>query len=295
MHGTTGGLRTNATARLADLERRTPECQAWLRLLGQALRALDDPASGGRQQLAEPHPQSDGRLRSPAAPLFHERMLVVDARRLDRLMHDFVEAAGSPGGGAAGYAPSGDTAVQLVAAVLRHDRAAIDALAAPSGVDPAILETVAQLAAVTLLQPCVRGLSHQVPPSWSHGYCPFCGSWPLLAELRSLDRTRRLRCGRCGGDWRINVLRCAYCGEANHERLGRLVLDGRPETLTVETCFECLGYLKSVTTLQAIPPFELLLQDLETVELDLAALDRGFTRPAGDGFPLDLRVTVGSP
>lgn len=280
MHGTTGGLRTNATARLADLERRTPEWQAWLRLLGRAQRVLDDPATAPLAEL-----QSDGArgARSPAAPLLHERVLVVDTRRLDRLMRDFVETAGPEG-----------TAVPLVGAVLRHDRAAIDALAALAGVDPGILDTVGRLAAVTLLQPCVRGLHDQVPPSWSHGYCPFCGSWPLLAELRSLDRTRRLRCGRCGGDWRINVLRCAYCGEADHERLGRLVLDGRPETLTVETCFQCLGYLKSVTTLQAIPPFELLLQDLETVELDLAALDRGFARPRGDGFPLDLRVTVGS-
>jgi FdhE protein len=88
---------------------------------------------------------------------------------------------------------------------------------------------------------------------------------------------------------------CPYCGEKDHERLGALVLDGKPETLTVETCSRCLGYLKSVTTLQAIPPFELLLRDLETVELDVAALDRGYARPGGDGFPLDLGLAFGSP
>lgn len=288
MHGTTGGLRTNATARLADLERRTPEWQAWLGLLGQALRVLDNPARNA--PLAEIVSEEASGPPSASEPLLHGCVLVVDARRLDRLVHDFVASAGSLGG----YMPAGDAAVQMVAAVLRHDRAAIDGLAAAAGVDPGTLETIARLAAITLLQPCARLLRDQVPPTWPQGYCPICGSWPLLAELRSLDRTRRLRCGRCGGDWRINVLRCAYCGEANHERLGRLVLDGQPETLTVETCLECLGYLKSVTTLQAIPPFELLLQDLETVELDLAALDRGFARPRGDGFPLDLRVTVGS-
>jgi FdhE protein len=113
--------------------------------------------------------------------------------------------------------------------------------------------------------------------------------------MRSLDQTRRLRCGRCGSEWggRADWLSCAFCGEKNHDKLARLVLEGEPETLTVETCLECHGYLKSVTTLQPIPPFELLLQDLETVELDVAALERGFARPAGDGFPLDLRVTVG--
>jgi FdhE protein len=61
--------------------------------------------------------------------------------------------------------------------------------------------------------------------------------------------------------------------------------------VTVETCFHCLGYLKSVTTLQAIGSEELLLRDLETVEMDMAALDRGFVRPGGAGFPVELRLT----
>jgi FdhE protein len=47
-----------------------------------------------------------------------------------------------------------------------------------------------------------------------------------------------------------------------------------------------------VATLQGIPPFELLLQDLETVELDLVALDRGYRRPEKSGFPLDALVVA---
>lgn len=296
MHGTTAGLRTDSTARLADLERRKPECQAWLRLLGEALRALEDPAWSA--PLAAAEPDSTLGPRSAVEPLLHGRVLVADARRLSRLVHDLVKTASATGlvgaGTLAGYRPSADAAVQLVAAVLGPDHASIGGLATSAGVDPGALETVARLAAVPLLQSCGRLLRDQVPRSWSNGYCPICGSWPLLAELRSLERTRQLRCGRCGGDWRVAWLCCAYCGETDHERLGTLVLEGEPETFTVETCSQCLGYLKAITTLQAIPPFELLLRDLETVELDVAALDRGFARPGGDGFPLDLRVTVRS-
>jgi FdhE protein len=62
------------------------------------------------------------------------------------------------------------------------------------------------------------------------------------------------------------------------------------ERLNVETCASCRGYLKSVATLQAIPPFDLLLQDLETVELDLIALERGFGRPEECGFQLEVQV-----
>jgi ribosomal protein S27AE len=243
MHGTTASLRTGAAARLADLERRKPEWQAWLTLLRQALELLGDVTS---RVEGERSPSSD-------APLLHGRVLVVDGSVLDRL------------------------------GLLCGDR-----------VDSGALETIARLAATVLLQSVAPRLQKDVPASWSHGYCPVCGSWPVLAELRSLDRTRLLRCGRCGSEWGqlANWLSCAFCGERDHERLRKLVLEGEPETLTVETCLECHGYLKSVTTLQPIPPFELLLQDLETVELDVAALERGFARPAGDGFALDLRVTA---
>jgi len=270
MHGTTAGLRTGAATRLADLERRKPEWQAWLDLLRRALSLLGD--AGSRVQ-GERSPSAD-------APLLHGRVLVADGRALSRLVSELLEK----------------TTIQpgpLLTASLRGDRAAIDGFAAASGVESGALGTVARLATAVLLQSCAH-LQEQAPASWSHGYCPVCGSWPVLAELRSLDRTRRLRCGRCAGDWRVNWLSCAFCGETSHEKLGRLVLEGEPETLTVETCLECHGYLKSVTTLLPIPPFELLLQDLETVELDVAALERGFARPAGDGFTLDLRVTTGS-
>jgi FdhE protein len=76
----------------------------------------------------------------------------------------------------------------------------------------------------------------------------------------------------------VEPLWCSYCGERDHRKLGSLVLDGVGDTLKVDTCESCRGYLKSVATLQTIPPFELLLQDLETVELDLVALERGYER-----------------
>jgi FdhE protein len=70
--------------------------------------------------------------------------------------------------------------------------------------------------------------------------------------------------------------------------LGSLVTEDDSDMLKVETCAGCRGYLKSIATLQAIPPFELLLKDLETVELDLVALERGYSRPEGGGFDLEV-------
>ncbi len=183
-----------------------------------------------------------------------------------------------------------DTVALLLAAV-RQQRTEMGALAEAAGVDRGALTSVAHLAAFPLLQSCGRLLAEQVPHFWPHGYCPVCAAWPILAERRGLDRSRRMRCGRCAGEWEMQWLCCAYCGERDHERLGSLVPEGNGEMLKVETCSSCQGYLKSVATLQGIHPFELLLQDLDTVELDLVALERGFGRPEECGFALEVRVS----
>jgi FdhE protein len=141
-----------------------------------------------------------------------------------------------------------------------------------------------------LLRSSGHALQDQIPRHWPHGYCPVCAAWPILAERRGLDRSRRLRCGRCAGEWEIEWLICVYCGERDHRQLGSLVSEGDGERLKVETCASCVGYLKSIATLQAIPAFELLLRDLETVELDLVALERDYSRPEQNGFPLQVRV-----
>jgi FdhE protein len=291
MQRTRPGFRTDPAARLADLVRRRPEWRAWLRLLGDARRAIDD--AGWETPFSEAELAGDAST-SAGTPLLHGRTLEVDAIRSQRLLRRLASTAASEDAvGAAslrGYRPSRSDAVELLAAVVRQDRAAIEALADAARVDRGALAAVAGVASLPLLHSCARRLQDRLPRSWPHGYCPICAGWPTLSERRGLDRTRRLRCGRCGGDWQVQWLCCIYCGEREHERVGSLVLEEQGERLKVETCASCLGYLKSVATLQRIPAFELLLQDLETVELDLVALDRGYRRPQESGFTLDARV-----
>jgi FdhE protein len=92
------------------------------------------------------------------------------------------------------------------------------------------------------------------------------------------------------GDWHAEWLACPYCGNRDHTQLGALVSAESPETRKAETCKRCLGYVKSVTTLGPSEPVELAVLDLETLELDVAALEHGFHRPAGPGYRLGVRV-----
>ena len=75
--------------------------------------------------------------------------------------------------------------------------------------------------------------------------------------------------------------------------LGSLVGDEPRESRKIETCGACGGYLKSIATLRATPADALTLVDLDTVELDIAALEHGYVRPEEPGYRVRARV-VGS-
>jgi formate dehydrogenase maturation protein FdhE len=59
----------------------------------------------------------------------------------------------------------------------------------------------------------------------------------------------------------------------------------------VDACRRCRGYVKTLTRLQGSPPAGVHLDDLATVELDIAALEQRYERPGGTGYPLS--VTLG--
>jgi FdhE protein len=286
MRGTAAGLRTDPSARLADLESRLPEWHAWLELLGETERALGEGKWLEEIEPADTPPRQ--------APLLHRRNLRLDTTRARRLLDRLVTIASHADLEGArslrSYQGSRDETVRLMSAAVRQDQDVIAAIARQWGLHPGAFASVIHLAALPLLRSCAAALQDQIPRHWPHGYCPICGAWPTLAERRGLDRSRRLRCGRCAAEWEMEWLLCVYCGERDHHRLGSLIPDESGELLKVETCATCQGYLKSVATLQAIPPFELLLQDLETVELDLVALDRGYVRPEESGFPLEVTM-----
>ncbi len=176
----------------------------------------------------------------------------------------------------------------LFEAAVSQDSERLDDLARSGRDDRGVLRGLAPIIAMPVLQACRSAWADRVSPAWTSGYCPICGSRPALAEFRRLNGRRHLRCGRCGGDWRAEPLRCPFCGERDHEHLGSLV---SPETLEreqIEICDGCGTYIKTITTLAPIRRDHVVLQDLATVLLDVAAAGHGYQRPE----PRKRRVAV---
>jgi FdhE protein len=118
---------------------------------------------------------------------------------------------------------------------------------------------------------------------WERGYCPTCGSAPLLGEFRGLEQTRWLRCGWCAAEWEFPRLACPFCGNREHQQLGHIHVEGEENRYRAATCDACRGYVKMLATLDVLPPLRLLVADLATIHLDLAAAERGYLSDPGEG------------
>ena len=265
--------------RLAQARRDNPEAEVWLGLLAAA---LEESESGARWEAAVPKVAADHPVK---APLLARAQVTVHGRAIRRWVRRLLGLAPRVNGGGRGV----DGLALLEAAVCQDD-ARLDALAAAAGADPHATRVVGQMAAVPLLQACARGLASQIPATWWEGYCPVCGAWPVVAEYTGLERKRQLRCGRCSSGWAIPLLRCVFCDEIQHDQLGYLTPEEGEQTWRVEVCRTCKGYLKGVTTVRPSAPWSILIDDLMTVHLDIAALDRGYGRPERPGYALGARV-----
>lgn len=263
---------------LASLRARHPEWEAWLALFGIARAATDDPR--WMEAVPEaPAPEDADR------PLIAGATFALDMDLAAALLGDLLDHAGAP-------AVSRHAVAATFEAAITEDTERLHALAADAGAEAARFATASALAVMPLLQACRQAWESRVASTAMAPACPICGAWATLAEARGLERRIRLRCGRCGADWGAQVLRCAFCGTTDHERLGTLVADGAGDTRKVDTCAVCLAYMKTLATLTACPPADVRLLDAATVDLDVAALSHEFTRPreAAARFGVSVRA-----
>jgi len=265
---------------VADARRERPESEAWLGLLESA---LGESEAGDVWEAAVPQVAAD---RPVKAPLLFRANLTLDARAAQGWVRRVLQVA-------ARVKPRSVDGVALLEAAVCQDDARIDALAGAAGAEPQALRVLAQLAALPLLQACGRALTRHLPGTWWEGYCPLCGAWPVVAEYTGLERKRQLRCGRCGTGWAIPMLRCVFCDETDHEKLGYLTPESDEQMRKIEVCHTCKGYLKGLTTVRPLAAGAILLDDLKTVPLDVAALERGYQRPERPGYALEARIEAG--
>jgi FdhE protein len=125
-------------------------------------------------------------------------------------------------------------------------------------------------------QKCAENLRPQINYSlWLKGSCPVCGHKPLAAKLRKEEGLRLLQCSLCQTQWWFLRLKCAFCGNTDHEKLQYLYLE-EDRGRRVDVCDSCKKYIKTfderVLGREVIPHIE----EVATIHLDFAAKKEGY-------------------
>ena len=114
--------------------------------------------------------------------------------------------------------------------------------------------------------------------SWSQGYCPFCGAFAGMAEIR-VEGRRFLHCSLCGTEWEYPRTQCPYCRNEDQEQLTYFQVEGEAG-YRVDICLSCRHYWKTVDSREMEGPLDFEVEDYLTLHLDHLAQEEGYIRPA---------------
>lgn len=213
-----------------------------------------------------------------------------EAAMLRRLLDELdalARASAASGGQVArlAEASASDDAVlpKLFAAVARDggSTAALDALSAQLGMEPAVLGYVGRLLAAPFL--AEERFRHGALPEHDAREaepavavrCPRCRAEPLLAMLGPADNCRRLVCSLCGESWIAPRVLCAFCGSRRGLGTLRATAD---DARWVETCDACGRFLKTVD-LQRMPEHYVvwpIVEQAASAHLEVIAAEAGY-------------------
>ena len=109
---------------------------------------------------------------------------------------------------------------------------------------------------------------------WLKGYCPICGSPPVLSILEG-GGERSLICSFCWHSWPVKRAFCPYCENSDSKTQHYFYNEGEKE-FRVDLCDGCKKYLKALdsreTERMIYPP----LEQISSLHLDYKAKEMGY-------------------
>jgi len=146
---------------------------------------------------------------------------------------------------------------------------------AASHADSGTIDQVLTLAMRPFLARCAEPVQQRPELSiWHHPCCPLCGGEPDFAVITPAAE-RHLICSRCGLQWNFEPLTCPYCRNSDRSRITSFATpDGQ---YRVYACDVCTRYLKTYDGRRAKRPVMPAVDNVATLPLDAAAMQRGYT------------------
>ncbi len=285
----TGVVWQTALGRWAEIARNSPDLQPAIALQQRILRILLEAAHDLEDESDSAQALSLDAIRSNwvrGLPAFRNADIPIpDALKaaLPPLCSAMIDAGAGDAAEHVRSAITGGTvdAGSLLRTSLARNDKAIRTSALHMGLSPDLVWLVGELGSTPLahrMQQDVasRGSLAGSLAEWDRGYCPCCGSWPVLIEVSGQKRT--LRCSFCAASWSLSAERCVYCGNAD-ERFVAAAPDIAVRDRRLECCGACGSYTKLIEVTEPTPFPLLAIEDLATVDLDQGAMAREYGRP----------------
>ena len=217
-------------------------------------------------------------------PLINSAEFAIDIAASKKLFVSICEAAtktkAEMSASAGKIMASIDTALDLetlFTAILEGDDGPFEKTAKTLRVEKNVLSFFAYSSIKPSVMLCAEQLSvylKQQDP-WQQGYCPICGSSPVLSMLEG-EGERSLICSFCWHQWPVKRVFCPYCNTTDNNILHYFFSEKEKE-YRVYTCENCKKYIKTIDTKneerRIYPP----LEHVVTMHLDMKANDMGFS------------------
>ena len=231
-------------------------------------------------------------MRAQGAPMLDRAKFPVDREQAEILFVDLlavVKAMGAPLADAArevdqALARDEFTVDEALDAYLADDAELFKAWAERTPEAPSLLRFLAQSSASPSIEAVAQELAklHTVKV-WNWGHCPVCGQLPFMAELRGKEGARHLSCSFCRTHYRVKRIACPYCGEEEFDKLSFFTAKEEPG-FRVDVCKSCNMYIKTTDFRELDRKSSPLLDDLDSLVMDMLAADKGFLRPTASGW-----------
>jgi len=121
--------------------------------------------------------------------------------------------------------------------------------------------------------------------NWKKGYCPVCGSFPVLSYLKETEGQRWLMCGLCSHKWRFMRTQCPFCENEDPKKLELCFVEDRAYE-RAEMCYQCKRYLVGIDLRKY--PYEFIPEVAVAgmMYLDVLAQEKGFLPMADSAWTL---------
>lgn len=111
--------------------------------------------------------------------------------------------------------------------------------------------------------------------AWDHGYCPICGTAPMIARIDEGIPRRWLHCARCGHAWEFSRVICPACANTDQKAMTYFFVEDQAEESTF-TCDQCRHYLITVNKVGDLAEFDAEIAALSLVHLDVLMQEKSY-------------------